>query len=65
MKLMKTVKEYWRVFNANIYDKDRMKENMHSMQNALLILTGFSFVLAIFNVLNHEYGMLISSLMLN
>lgn len=59
-----SIKEYWRVFRANIYDGKRMEENMRSMRSALLLLACFSLVIALFNVLGQQYRMMVSSIVL-
>ena len=64
MKVKKTLKEYWQVFCADIDDGERMKENWSSLQNSLLILAVFCFVLAIINALSNQYRVMVSTLTL-
>lgn len=64
MKLKKTIKEYWQVFCADVYDGKRMEENMRSMQNALLLLAGFGLLVGVINLLGQQYQMMVSSIVL-
>ena len=64
MKLKNKLKEYWRVFCADIYDGERMEANWSGLQNSLLMLAGFCFVLAIINALSSQYRVTVSTMSL-
>ncbi|MBR4953469.1 MAG: HD domain-containing protein [Oscillospiraceae bacterium] len=59
------IKEYWRVFWANIYDGKRSAQNLRSIKAVLILLTAFSFVMTLMNVFVGNIPMTVSTAVLS